>query len=84
MGQVELIGQSFALERFPPNAEEASLQAWDAADEYLLHQLNDAEGVTLIFNDNFGALACALADCRPVSITAVSYTHLTLPTICSV
>ncbi|WP_437890595.1 23S rRNA (guanine(1835)-N(2))-methyltransferase RlmG [Phytobacter sp. V91] len=69
MGQVELIGQSFALERFPPNAEEASLQAWDAADEYLLHQLNDAEGVTLIFNDNFGALACALADCRPVSIT---------------
>jgi 23S rRNA (guanine1835-N2)-methyltransferase len=69
MGQVELIGQSFALERFPPNAEEASLQAWDAADEYLLHQLNDAEGVTLIFNDSFGALACALADCRPVSVT---------------
>jgi 23S rRNA (guanine1835-N2)-methyltransferase len=69
MGQVELIGQSFALERFPPNAEEASLQAWDAADEYLLHQLNYAEGVTLIFNDSFGALACALADCRPVSVT---------------
>ncbi|MGK9175738.1 23S rRNA (guanine(1835)-N(2))-methyltransferase RlmG [Yokenella regensburgei] len=68
MGQIELIGQSFALERFPPNAEEASLQAWDAADEYLLHQLNDAAGVTLIFNDSFGALACALADCRPVSI----------------
>ncbi len=69
MGQVELIGQSFALERFPPNAEEASLQAWDAADEYLLHHLNDAEGVTLIFNDSFGALACALADSRPVSVT---------------
>jgi len=68
MGQVELIGQSFALERFPPNAEEASLQAWDAADEYLLHHLNDAEGITLIFNDNFGALACALADSRPVSV----------------
>jgi 23S rRNA (guanine1835-N2)-methyltransferase len=69
MGQVELIGQSFALERFPPNAEEASLQAWDAADEYLLHQLTDAEGVTLIFNDSFGALACALAESRPVSVT---------------
>lgn len=69
MGQVELIGQSFALERFPPHAEEASLQAWDAADEYLLHQLTDAEGVTLIFNDSFGALACALVESRPVSVT---------------
>ena len=68
MGQVELSGQSFALERFPPNAEEASLQAWDAADEYLLQQLNDAVGTTLIFNDSFGALACALAEARPVSI----------------
>ena len=68
MGQVELIGQSFALERFPPNAEEASLQAWDAADEYLLNQVNDSEGTTLIFNDSFGALACALAEYRPVSV----------------
>ena len=68
MGQVELIGQSFALERFPPNAEEASLQAWDAADEYLLNQVNETEGTTLIFNDSFGALACALAEYRPVSV----------------
>lgn len=69
MGQVELIGQSFALERFPPNAEEASLQAWDAADEYLLNQVNETEGTTIIFNDNFGALACALAEYRPVSVS---------------
>ena len=56
------------LERFPPNAEEEALQAWEAADEYLLQQVNDVDGLTLIFNDGFGALACALAERNPVSI----------------
>mgnify|MGYP000847993693 CR=1 FL=1 len=79
MSQAELNGELFTLERFPPNAEEEALQAWEAADEYLLQQLddteirgpvlilNDAFGA-LIFNDGFGALACALADRNPVSI----------------
>ena len=62
MSQVELNGELFTLERFPPNAEEEALQAWEAADEYLLQQVNDVDGLTLIFNDGFGALACALAD----------------------
>ncbi len=39
----------------------------EAADEYLLQQVNDVDGLTLIFNDGFGAL-CALADRNPVSI----------------
>nr|VXZ91880.1 Ribosomal RNA large subunit methyltransferase G [Klebsiella pneumoniae] len=64
----ELNGELFTLERFPPNAEEEALQAWEAADEYLLQQVNDVDGLTLIFNDGFGALACALADRNPVSI----------------
>ncbi|MDU4364298.1 MAG: 23S rRNA (guanine(1835)-N(2))-methyltransferase RlmG, partial [Klebsiella oxytoca] len=58
----------FTLERFPPNAEEEALQAWEAADEYLLQQVNDVDGLTLIFNDSFGALGCALAERNPVSI----------------
>ncbi len=68
MSQAELNGELFTLERFPPNAEEEALQAWEAADEYLLQQVNDVDGLTLIFNDGFGALACALADRNPVSI----------------
>ncbi|MBC7175166.1 MAG: hypothetical protein H5U34_02935, partial [Klebsiella pneumoniae] len=59
MSQAELNGELFTLERFPPNAEEEALQAWEAADEYLLQQVNDVDGLTLIFNDGFGAL-CAL------------------------
>ncbi|WP_342323462.1 23S rRNA (guanine(1835)-N(2))-methyltransferase RlmG [Kosakonia sp. BYX6] len=68
MSQVELNGQSFTLDRFPVGVEEASLQAWDAADEYLLQQVNEVDGPVLIFNDSFGALACALAQHRPVSV----------------
>ena len=68
MSQAELNGELFTLERFPPNAEEEALQAWEAADEYLLQQVNDVDGLTLIFNDGFGALACALAARNPVSI----------------
>lgn len=68
MSQVELNGQTFTLDRFPVGVEEASLQAWDAADEYLLQQVSDVAGPVLIFNDNFGALACALAQHRPVSV----------------
>jgi len=68
MSQVELNGQTFTLDRFPVGVEEASLQAWDAADEYLLQQVSDVAGPVLIFNDSFGALACALAQYRPVSI----------------
>ena len=68
MSQAELNGELFTLKRFPPNAEEEALQAWEAADEYLLQQVNDVDGLTLIFNDGFGALACALAERNPVSI----------------
>ena len=66
MSQAELNGELFTLERFPPNAEEEALQAWEAADEYLLQQVNDVDGLTLIFNDSFGAPA-AIAACRTMS-----------------
>ncbi|SEK66049.1 23S rRNA m(2)G-1835 methyltransferase [Colwellia chukchiensis] len=54
------------LERFPTGQVNRSLQAWDAADEYLLNylqqeQLINSQQKILIFNDNFGALSCNLS-----------------------
>lgn len=58
------------LERIPPNPK---LQAWDAADQYLLKQLDESQILTsqsrlLLVNDNFAALSVALADYKPVMI----------------
>lgn len=49
------------LERFPIAQVNRSLQAWDAADEYLVNHIKDEQMVNdktriLIVNDNFGAL----------------------------
>jgi len=62
MSQLELSHRTLTLHRFPQMRDESPLQAWDAADEYLLKQVSEtpANGATLIFNDTFGALACAL------------------------
>lgn len=66
MSQIELSGQTLDLQRYPPTTD-ASLQAWEATDDYLLQKLAELEGEAptpagpvLIFNDSFGALACAL------------------------
>ncbi|ELY6246446.1 23S rRNA (guanine(1835)-N(2))-methyltransferase RlmG [Cronobacter universalis] len=75
MSQVELLNQTLTLQRFPPMPEETPLQAWDAADEYLLQQVEQPSGPVLIFNDSFGALACALADVRPVSVNDSFIAH---------
>ncbi len=61
MSQLELTHSTLTLERFPPMREESPLQAWDAADEYLLQQTLP-EGPVLVFNDSFGALTCGLQD----------------------
>jgi 23S rRNA (guanine1835-N2)-methyltransferase len=60
----------FILERNPVDKH---LQAWDAADEYLLRQVNELEMAslrpsTLIVNDSFGALSVALADYKPLAM----------------
>jgi len=62
--------RSLNLKRFPETDDVNPLQAWEAADEYLLQQLDETEisGPVLIFNDAFGALACALVDHTPFSI----------------
>lgn len=62
--------RSLNLKRFPETDDVNPLQAWEAADEYLLQQLDETEisGPVLIFNDHFGALACALVEHKPYSI----------------
>lgn len=68
MSQLELNDRTLILHRFPQMREESPLQAWDAADEYLLQQALP-DGPVLVFNDSFGALTCALA---PRSVCHVS------------
>lgn len=58
---LQLTGCAFSLHRYPIQKNE-TLQAWDAADEYLIEQLEQKELPTssriLILNDGFGALSC--------------------------
>ena len=55
----------FEMEQYPATSNN-SLQAWDAADQYLLSYIHElelsAESKILIFNDRYGILACALAN----------------------
>lgn len=59
---------SFVLKRFPAlssnERKQQPLQAWNAADEYLLHWLHEAklplETPTLVLNDAFGGLTTCL------------------------
>ncbi|AKG68440.1 23S rRNA (guanine(1835)-N(2))-methyltransferase RlmG [Serratia fonticola] len=72
MSQLDLGTQQLELERYPQQEEATQLQAWEAADEYLLQQLENVdigERPVLIFNDNFGTLACALHGYKPYSIS---------------
>lgn len=62
------------LERFPANQVNRSLQAWDAADEYLCNyiiqeQLVSQNSHLLIFNDSFGALAANFKAHRITTVT---------------
>ena len=62
------------LERYPPAQVNRSLQAWDAADEFIVNYINDNNWVSpetsiLIFNDNFGALALNFLDNRVFQVS---------------
>lgn len=65
--------RSLELKRFPLDKNQ-TLQAWDAADEYLLNYLSEQQKSLdnkslLIFNDSFGALTSALANYSPSAMT---------------
>ncbi|WP_439214104.1 23S rRNA (guanine(1835)-N(2))-methyltransferase RlmG [Duffyella gerundensis] len=68
MSQLELGDRTLTLHRFPQVNEENPLQAWDAADEYLLQQALP-EGPVIVFNDTFGTLAAALNPREVVSVS---------------
>ncbi len=70
MSHVDDGSRSLTLKRFPQTDDVNPLLAWEAADEYLLQQLDETEirGPVLILNDTFGALSCALAEHSPYSI----------------
>lgn len=72
MSQLDLGTQQLELERYPQQEGAAPLQAWEAADEYLLQQVENQDVAgrpVLIFNDSFGTLACALHALRPYSVS---------------
>ncbi|MGL5127698.1 MAG: methyltransferase [Aeromonas popoffii] len=56
-----------------PRQNQDPLQAWDAADEYLINTLAEAPlaqaGPVIIMNDGFGALAAYLHDHTPVCVS---------------
>ncbi|MCG8708756.1 23S rRNA (guanine(1835)-N(2))-methyltransferase RlmG [Brenneria sp. 4F2] len=71
MSQLELETRNLTLARYPQIADNSALQAWEAADEFLLRELSSMEianGPRLIFNDAFGALACGLEAQSPIAI----------------
>ncbi|WP_038900241.1 23S rRNA (guanine(1835)-N(2))-methyltransferase RlmG [Dickeya dadantii] len=72
MSQLDLETHRLTLVRYPQSDRESSLQAWEAADEYLLRELAAmpiGPGPRLIFNDAFGALACGLQAQAPCGIS---------------
>ncbi|MFC5704899.1 methyltransferase [Aeromonas eucrenophila] len=60
------------LYRYPRQSQDP-LQAWDAADEYLINELAESpleqDGPVIIMNDAFGALAAYLHAHAPVCVT---------------
>ena len=69
--QFEFSGGSLRLQRFPQQTKRP-LQAWDAADTYLLKTLQEdhiQRERPMIFSDGFGALSLALSPYRPTLVT---------------
>jgi len=62
------LGRTLTLARYPATRD-ASLRAWDTADEYLLDtfisEVGEQSDAPLILNDLFGALSVALSDRKP-------------------
>jgi len=69
--------QVLSLHRYPISQNNRSLQAWDAADEYLINHITEQALLTpdinvLVFNDSFGALCVNLLN-YPTTLVSDSY-----------
>ncbi len=74
--ELNLHERSLTLYRFPKRSN-ATLQAWDAGDEYLI---NHVEGLALpnnqnilVINDSFGALSCWFSEKHHVTLMSDSF-----------
>lgn len=72
--QFSVLDSTLHLERYPVKHQHKSLQAWDAADEYLIEHIDtntspEQRQQMLILNDDFGALSCYFAAHQPVMIS---------------
>ena len=72
------MSETLTLQRYPVRKNE-TLQAWDAADEYLINHVKEA-GISLdpvrpilILNDGFGALSCWFANDGQVTTVTDSF-----------
>ncbi|MGB5856108.1 MAG: methyltransferase [Oceanisphaera sp.] len=74
-------GGELLLRRYPRPAQHG-LQAWEAADEYLINELENhswnKDAPVLILNDAFGALNLALHHHQPISINDSRISELAL------
>jgi len=73
---ITLDNQDFQFERYPLNSD-LSLQAWDAADEYLYEYIQQQQNVEsiLIYNDSFGFLSLALHNIHPLTVSDSACSH---------
>lgn len=72
MSQLELETRTLTLVRYPKTSENSTLQAWEAADAFLLNEIAAMElapGPVVILNDTFGALACGLQAYAPLCVS---------------
>ncbi|MGF1680495.1 methyltransferase [Photobacterium minamisatsumaniensis] len=76
--ELTLHERTLQLQRYPVRQNDP-LQAWDAADEYIINYVQeldislDPQRPILIFNDNFGALSCWFANDGKVTTVTDSF-----------
>ncbi len=79
MSQISVPQGQWDFYRYPLRNNDP-LRAWDAADEFILHELQD-QGLPrpaqriLVVNDSFGALCCCLHDFAPTLVSDSCLAH---------
>lgn len=77
------------LERYPAKHQHISLQAWDAADEYIIEHVENCEILSdsinkdtpiIIINDDFGALTCWFNENQPLLVSDSWISHKSVMT----
>ncbi len=81
--------RSLHLERYPAKYQHISLQAWDAADEYIIEHVENCslfcepdkiDTPIIILNDDFGALSAWFNDKKPILVSDSWIAHKSVMT----